>query len=398
MDIKHTDISNHPVIALTQALIARASISPDDQGCQEILASRLQRLGFHIEYFPAGEGKNQVKNLWARLGHKKPLFCFAGHTDVVPPGPLPSWNSDPFQAEIREDHLYGRGAADMKSSVAAMVVAAEQLFADADTVRQFTNQGSMALLITSDEEGEATAGTRYAMECLTQRQEHIDWCLVGEPSSVTQLGDTIKNGRRGSMTAVLRITGKQGHVAYPHLAINPIHQVAPFLQELSTRRWDQGNLYYPPSSLQIVDINSGVGAYNVIPGVCTIVFNIRFSTEQTTAGIQQKVQQLLEAHGLDYQIDWKINGLPFLTQPGQLTQAVHEAIQEYSGIVPTLSTSGGTSDGRFIAPTGAQVVEFGVINQTIHQPNECVRLQDVVDLTHIYQQIVRKLFHLPSDI
>jgi succinyl-diaminopimelate desuccinylase len=371
-----------PTVELSMTLIARPSVTPDDQGCQQLLAERLQALGFVIEHLRF----DNVDNLWARHGNSAPLFVFAGHTDVVPPGPLDEWASAPFEPVIRDGYLYGRGAADMKSSIAAMVTACERFLpAHPD------HKGSIAFLITSDEEGPAVNGTVKVIEALQARNEQIDWCLVGEPSSKDQTGDTIKNGRRGSLNGILEIRGKQGHVAYPHLADNPIHRAAPALAELATVEWDAGNEFFPPTTFQISNIKAGSGTENVIPGALKILFNLRFSTESAATSLQARVEEILTRHGLDYEIRWKLSGEPFLTPAGELVDAARTAIQSTTGLETLLSTSGGTSDGRFIAPTGAQVVELGPVNATIHQTNECVNVAELDKLTVIYEKILKKL-------
>lgn len=369
-------------LELTRALIARPSVTPDDQGCQQLLAERLQALGFVIEHLPFGD----VDNLWARHGSNAPLFVFAGHTDVVPPGPLDEWASAPFTPLIRDGYLYGRGAADMKSSIAAMVTACERFMAE-----HADHKGSIAFLITSDEEGPSVNGTVKVIETLQARHEQIDWCLVGEPSSKEQTGDIIKNGRRGSLNGILEIRGKQGHVAYPQLADNPIHRAAPALAELAAVEWDAGNEFFPPTTFQISNIKAGSGTENVIPGLLQVLFNLRFSTESTAASIQSRVEEILTRHRLDYKLRWKLSGAPFLTPAGELVDAARSAIQSTAGLVPRLSTSGGTSDGRFIAPTGAQVLELGPVNATIHQINECVNIAELDKLTAIYEKILKQL-------
>ena len=372
-----------PTVELSRALIARPSVTPDDQGCQQLLAERLQALGFVIEHLRFGD----VDNLWARHGSDAPLFVFAGHTDVVPPGPLDEWATTPFDPVIKDGYLYGRGAADMKSSIPAMVTACERFLpAHPD------HKGSIAFLITSDEEGPSVNGTVKVVEALQARNEQIVWCLVGEPSSKDQTGDIIKNGRRGSLNGILEIRGKQGHVAYPHLADNPIHRAAPALAELATVEWDAGNEFFPPTTFQISNIRAGSGTENVIPGVLKILFNLRFSTESTAESIQTRVEEILTRHGLDYEISWKLSGAPFLTPAGELVDAARTAIRSTIGVETLLSTSGGTSDGRFIAPTGAQVVELGPVNATIHQTNECVNVAELDKLTVIYEKILKQLF------
>ena len=369
-------------LELSRALIARPSVTPDDQGCQQLLAERLQALGFVIEHLRFGD----VDNLWARHGSDAPLFVFAGHTDVVPPGPLDEWASAPFDPVIRDGYLYGRGAADMKSSIAAMVTACERFM-----VEHADHRGSIAFLITSDEEGPSVNGTVKVIETLQARNEQIDWCLVGEPSSKEQTGDIIKNGRRGSLNGILEIRGKQGHVAYPQLADNPIHRAAPALAELAAVEWDAGNELFPPTTFQISNIKAGSGTENVIPGLLQVLFNLRFSTESTAASIQSRVEEILTRHRLDYELSWKLSGAPFLTPAGELVDAACSAIQSTAGLEPRLSTSGGTSDGRFIAPTGAQVLELGPVNATIHQINECVNIAELDRLTAIYEGILKQL-------
>lgn len=375
-------MSDSPTLQLARALIERDSVTPEDKGCQPLMAERLQAVGFSCEAMPFGE----VKNLWARRGDSAPLFCFAGHTDVVPPGPLEQWHSDPFKPEVRDGVLFGRGAADMKGSLAAMITATERFVA-----KHPDHSGSIAYLITSDEEGPAINGTVKVVEALQARGEHIDMALVGEPSSTQQVGDVIKNGRRGSLGAVLTVSGQQGHVAYPHLADNPVHKALAALAELVAVEWDQGNAYFPPTSLQISNINAGTGATNVIPGELEVVFNLRFSTEQNESRIRSTVEALLDEHGLDYRIDWKLSGNPFLTEAGALVDASVAAIEKVSGQNSELSTAGGTSDGRFIAPTGSQVLELGPINKTIHQINECVDVAQLEQLSEMYEAILEQL-------
>ncbi|WP_298610656.1 succinyl-diaminopimelate desuccinylase [uncultured Thiothrix sp.] len=369
-------------LALTQQLIALPSVTPVDHGCQQLIAEHLAPLGFKAEYL----NFEDVENLWLRRGTEGPVFCFAGHTDVVPTGPLAAWESAPFQPEIRDGMLYGRGAADMKGSIAAFVIAAENF------VREHPeHQGSIAMLITSDEEGPSKYGTVKVVETLEARNEKITWCLVGEPSSSKQLGDIIKNGRRGSLNAKLTVNGKQGHVAYPQLADNPIHRVAPALAELAAEVWDHGNEFFPPTSFQISNLNSGTGANNVIPGSLEALINFRFSTELTEAEIKLRTETILNKYVTNYYLDWSLSGNPFLTGRGNLVSATVKAIQEVVNIETELSTSGGTSDGRFIAPTGAEVVELGPCNATIHQINECVAISDLEKLTVIYQRILENL-------
>lgn len=367
---------------LTLDLIRRPSVTPIDADCQTVMAERLAAIGFVIEKMRFGD----VDNLWARRGSTAPVLCFAGHTDVVPTGELTRWHSDPFLPEIRDGKLYGRGTADMKSALAAMVVACERFVAEHPQ-----HQGSIAFLITSDEEGPSINGTVKVIETLEARQEKITWCLVGEPSSTTQLGDVIKNGRRGSLNGILTVKGKQGHVAYPHLADNPIHRAAPALSALSAEVWDQGNAFFPATSFQISNISAGTGANNVIPADLTAVFNFRFSTEVTAEQLKARTHALLDQHGLAYDLAWSLSGQPFLTAEGELVAAAQQAIRDVVGIETQLSTSGGTSDGRFIAPTGAQVLELGVLNATIHQIDEHVNVAELDPLTDIYQSIITHL-------
>ena len=369
-------------LELTKDLIARKSVTPEDAGCQQLLAQRLEKIGFEIEHLRFDD----TDNLWARKGKSAPLFVFAGHTDVVPTGPVENWKFSPFEPTIEDDMLYGRGTADMKGSIACMVTAVERF------VEQHPDHnGSIGFLITSDEEGPATNGTVKVVETLEARNEKIDWCLVGEPSSTTKVCDVIKNGRRGSIGAILKVKGKQGHVAYPHLAINPIHEFAPVMKILVETEWDQGNEFFPPTTFQISNINAGTGATNVIPGVCEIVFNFRFSTAITDQEIRDKVEALLNEHKVNYEINWILSGQAFLTAKGELVEATQKAIQDTCGFETELSTAGGTSDGRFIAPTGAQVVELGPLNATIHQVNECVGVEDLETLSEVYEKILINL-------
>ena len=363
-------------------LIARPSLTPDDAGCQEMLIERLNAIGFECETMVFDD----VTNLWARRGNEAPLLAFAGHTDVVPPGPLAQWHSDPFEPEIRDGMLYGRGAADMKSSIAAMVTACERFVA-----RHSDHQGSIALLITSDEEAIAINGTVKVIETLEARGEKIDWALIGEPSSHSRVGDVVKNGRRGSIGAKLVINGIQGHVAYPHKVDNPIHRAMPALHELARHEWDQGNSFFPPTSFQISNINSGTGAHNVVPGHAEVWFNLRYSTEIDAHKIIETTRSILDKHELDYQIDWSISGYPFLTPEGELVNAAQQAIRQHVGITPSLETTGGTSDGRFIAPTGAQVLELGPVNESIHKLNEHVSVDDLELLSNIYESMLEQL-------
>ncbi|HIO97610.1 MAG TPA: succinyl-diaminopimelate desuccinylase [Leucothrix sp.] len=371
---------------LTKALIARPSITPDDKGCQQLLIDILEPVGFKTEKLRFGEGKDAVDNIWLRKGTEAPLFCFAGHTDVVPTGPVENWDSNPFEATERNGKLYGRGTADMKGSIAAFTVACTQFVKDHPE-----HKGSIAYLITSDEEGPAHNGTVKVIETLEARNEKIDWCLVGEPSSTNKVGDVIKNGRRGSLGCTLKIIGKQGHVAYPHLANNPIHLTAPMLAELTTMQWDEGNDFFPPTTFQVSNLNAGTGVTNVIPGILEMVFNFRFSTEITPEEIQERVEAMLKKHELDYEITWALSGLPFLTAEGSLVESAVSAIKKVTGIKPELSTSGGTSDGRFIAPTGAQVLELGPTNATIHQVNECVGIDELDTLEKVYYELLVNL-------
>jgi succinyl-diaminopimelate desuccinylase len=372
----------NPTLKLACELIRRPSVTPNDQGCQSLLAARLEKIGFEIEHLHSGG----VDNLWARRGGGAPVFTFAGHTDVVPPGPADQWTSDPFTPEIRDGLLYGRGAADMKGSIAAMVTACERFIA-----AHPQHGGSLSFLITSDEEGPATDGTVKVVERLSARGDCIDFCLVGEPSSQEHLGDIIKNGRRGSLGGILRVYGQQGHVAYPRLADNPIHRAAPALAELVAIEWDQGNAYFPPTTFQISNIRAGTGVENVIPGELEVWFNLRFSTESTVDSLQSRITALLNRHGLNFTIDWKLSGHPFLTPPGELVAAAMMAIRDICGRSAELSTSGGTSDGRFIAPLGGQVLELGPVNATIHKTNECVSVCDLESLSLIYEKIISTL-------
>ncbi len=369
-------------VSLLIELVKRESVTPDDKGCQALISKRLEKLGFVLESMPSGG----VTNLWARLGSAAPLMVFAGHTDVVPTGNPNAWSSPPFAANIVDDHVIGRGAADMKGGVAAMVTAVERF------VTSGAHQnGSLALLLTSDEEGPATHGTQAVVHQLQQRQEQIDYCLIGEPSSTEQLGDVIRHGRRGSLGASLVIQGVQGHVAYPHLADNPIHRALPFLHELTHIEWDQGNEHFPPTSLQISNVQAGTGATNVIPSDIRVEFNLRYSPETTIVHIKSTILQLCNQHTLKTTIDWNDSARPFITNPGTLTDALQHAISHETGIRATLNTAGGTSDGRFIAPTGAQVIEFGPINATIHQIDERVSCTDINTLSRIYESVLRQL-------
>ena len=370
-------------LELTKELIQRPSVTPNDAGCQEIILKKFISLGFHIEKMLFGD----VENLWARHGKEGPLLVFAGHTDVVPPGPLTNWTTPPFEPNVRDGFLYGRGAADMKSGLAAMIIAAENF------IKQNPNYpGSIAFLITSDEEGPSINGTQKVIETLVNRGEKIDYCVIGEASSDKLLCDQIRVGRRGSLGGKLTIHGKQGHVAFPHLANNPIHAAAAALHELTSQTWDQGNEFFPPTTFQISNIHSGTGAANVIPGVLEILFNFRFSTAVTVEELQQRVGKILEKSNLNFDLQWNVSGQPFLTKKGKLIAAVTQSIKELTGLEPVLSTGGGTSDGRFIAPTGAEVIELGPCNASVHQINEHVSVEDLEVLTRIYQTILEKIF------
>ena len=375
-----------PTLELTRQLISARSITPDDAGCQDVLARRLRDIGFEIEELEFSDEHGHVSNLWARRGKAAPCFAFAGHTDVVPTGDLARWHSDPFVPTELDGKLYGRGAADMKTSLAAFITSIENFVAENPD-----HKGSIALLITSDEEGPSTCGTVKVIETLEARGEKIDYCLVGEPSSSEILGDTIKNGRRGSIGGILTVIGVQGHVAYPQRAVNPIHQCGPVIDALTGIQWDQGNEHFPPTSLQISNITGGTGATNVIPENVTITFNLRFSTEITEKQIRVRVSETMDALGINYQITWRLYGQPFLTDEAELVEACRESINEHLGASCQLSTSGGTSDGRFIAPTGAQVVELGPVNETIHKVNECVDLETPAKLSQVYQGIMEYL-------
>jgi succinyl-diaminopimelate desuccinylase len=369
-------------ITLTSELISRASVTPEDAGCQPLMCERLEAIGFKINHLPFDD----VDNFWAVRGDSGPILAFAGHTDVVPTGAIEQWTSHPFKPEIRDCMLYGRGAADMKGSLAAMVVACENFI-----TQHPDHKGRIAFLITADEEGIATNGTVKVVEYLQDQGEHIDWCIVGEPSSTSKTGDVIKNGRRGSLGCLMTINGRQGHVAYPHLADNPIHNVSPALAELASTQWDNGNDFFPATSFQISNINGGTGATNVIPGSLKVMFNFRFSTELSADDIKQRTIDILEKHELNYELDWNLSGQPFLTAEGSLIDAVKDAIKTTTGLDTELSTAGGTSDGRFIAPTGSQLVELGPVNATIHQTNECVKADDLNVLTDIYHQVLVNL-------
>ncbi len=367
---------------LTCELIARPSLTPDDAGCLALLSARLANCGFAVEHLPFGE----VSNLWATHGSGEPVFCFAGHTDVVPPGDLASWDSDPFVPTVRDEFLFGRGAADMKGSLAAMVTATESFLA-----ANPAHRGTLAFLLTSDEEGTAVNGTQRVVERLCARGQPITWCLVGEPSSQERLGDLLRNGRRGSLNGRLRVSGVQGHVAYPERARNPIHLVAPVLASLAATDWDRGNEYFPPTSFQISNIQAGTGAENVIPPHLEAWFNFRFSTASTPAHLQSCVHLALDAAGLDYQLAWHLSGEPFLTPRGELVTAVVECIEAQLGLTPELSTGGGTSDGRFIAKMGCEIIELGPLNATIHKINECVHIPELAALAKLYGGILQRL-------
>jgi succinyl-diaminopimelate desuccinylase len=371
-----------PTLELACDLISRRSVTPEDAGCQQLMADRLEAIGFKCEHLRFDD----TDNLWAVRGDSGPIFCFAGHTDVVPTGPEASWQTPPFEPTIVDGMLHGRGAADMKGSLASMIIACEEFVA-----KHPNHQGRIAFLITSDEEGPATNGTVKVVEWLEARNEKITWCLVGEPSSTSATGDTIKNGRRGSLGCWLTVKGVQGHVAYPHLAENPIHSFAPALAELAAEHWDHGNDFFPATSFQVSNINSGTGATNVIPGEVYVIFNFRFSTELTEEVLRQRTEAILDKHNLNYDIDWRLSGQPFLTAEGPLVDSAVAAIKTEAGIDTELSTAGGTSDGRFIAPTGAQVVELGPLNATIHKVDECVRAEDLNILSRIYEKILVNL-------
>ena len=372
-----------PTLDLTFDLLRRPSVSPEDVGCLDVIGARLAAAGFRNERLDFGP----VANLWSVRGDEGPLLCFAGHTDVVPTGPREDWATDPFEPVVRDGVLYGRGAADMKSGLAAMVTATERYVA-----RKPDHAGRIAYLLTSDEEGPSVDGTRRVVEVLRERGQTIDWCVVGEPASGERLGDTIKIGRRGSLSGRLTVHGVQGHIAYPHLADNPVHGFAPALAELVGHHWDAGNEYFQPTTFQVSNIAAGTGAPNVIPGELKVRFNLRFSTEQTVDSLQRAVLGILDRHRVRYTLEWFVSGLPFLTRPGFLTEVVSGAVRDETGMSPAYSTTGGTSDGRFISPMGAEVVEVGVPNGTIHKVNECVRLEDVETLSRIYERILERAF------
>ena len=369
-------------LELAKQLIARPSVTPHDEGCQEIMIARLVALGFEIDRLQYGD----VKNFWATRGEGKPVLVLAGHTDVVPPGPREAWVSDPFQPEVRDGYLYGRGAADMKSSLAAFVTAIEDFVG-----KHPDHKGTLALLITSDEEGPAVDGTTKVMDWLSEHGVKIDYCVIGEPSCVHQFGDTLKHGRRGSLSGKLRVIGKQGHVAYPHLSLNPVHAAAPSLAELTAAEWCEGDADFPKTTFQISNVHAGTGAENVIPGTLDVWFNFRHSTAVTDTELKQRVEQSLRHHGLRYELSWHTSGKPFLTRGKKLIETVQAATQAELGITPEPSTSGGTSDGRFIAPTGAEVVELGPRNATIHQVNECVAVEDLEKLRRVYLGVMTRI-------
>ncbi|MDR1461695.1 MAG: succinyl-diaminopimelate desuccinylase [Azoarcus sp.] len=374
--------SGNPTLALAADLIARPSITPEDGACLELLAARLAPLGFRLERFDCG----MVRNLWARRGDASPIVCFAGHVDVVPSGPESAWRSPPFTPEIRDGHLYGRGAADMKASLAAFITAIEAFVASHPD-----HAGSIAVLLTSDEEGAAVDGTAKVVEALRERGERLDYCIVGEPTSGARFGDTIKNGRRGSLSADLKVRGQQGHVAYPQRARNPIHALAPALAELIATVWDEGDEFFPPTSCQVSNIHAGTGANNVIPGECEVLFNFRFAPVSSADNLKARSEAIFRRHGLDYEIDWQLSGKPFRTGHGSLLAALAAAIHAATGIEPELSTDGGTSDGRFIADICDEVAEFGPINATIHKIDECVAVESLAALADVYRRVLNRL-------
>jgi len=381
-------MTHSATVELACDLISRKSVTPEDAGCQDVLIARLESMGFVIEKMPFGE----VKNFWARRGTQKPLMCFAGHTDVVPSGPVEHWNSNPFEPTFHEGYLYGRGAADMKGGTSAWLTALERF------IEHHPNHlGSLAMLITSDEEGPFINGTTKVVDALEARNEKIDWCVIGEASSTDKLGDIIKNGRRGSLSGKLKVKGVQGHVAYPHLVKNPIHLSAAAIAEITAECWDKGNDFFPPTSFQISNYNAGTGANNIVPGEAVLDFNFRFSTESTEAGLKERVHAILDSHQLEYTIDWAFSGNPFLTTDGALIDATKLAIKSVTGLETQLSTSGGTSDGRFIAPTGAQVIELGPVNATIHKINERVKAEDLDTLSSVYENILARLLVASND-
>ena len=367
---------------LTLALLKKQSLTPNDAGCMDLMAEYLQERGFKIEWMNFGE----TRNMWARKGSEAPLFCFAGHTDVVPTGPLEEWSTPPFEPTIKDGLVYARGAADMKGSLAAMMTACDRFITE-----HSTHNGSISFLITSDEEGPAHDGTVKVIDTLNQRKEKIDFCIVGEPSSHKHFGDMVRVGRRGSINGYLTLFGKQGHVAYPELVDNPIHALAPILSTITAEKWDEGNEYFPPTSFQISNINAGTGVENVVPGQLNLVFNLRFSSELTPEDIKRRITYIVDQNSDNYELSWQVSGLPFLTEKGTLTNAVEQAIYELTGSTPVLSTGGGTSDGRFIAPSGAQLIELGPINETIHKVNECVRIDDLDTLSLTYSKILENI-------
>ena len=373
---------DNSTLALAEQLVACTSVTPEDGGCMAIVVERLRRIGFAIETIDRGG----VANLWARRGSTGPLFCFAGHVDVVPPGPTDRWQSPPFKPARRDGFLFGRGTADMKGSIAAFVTATETFVANHPD-----HGGSIAVLLTSDEEGDAVDGTVAVVEALQARGETMDYCLIGEPTAVSQLGDTLKNGRRGSLSGKLTVKGIQGHIAYPHLARNPIHLATPAIADLANTEWDQGNEFFPPTTWQISNIHGGTGASNVIPGHVDVLFNFRFSTASTPEGLQERVCQILEKHGLDYGISWTLGAKPFLTGGGALVAASRQAIRDEIGIEAQLSTTGGTSDGRFLAEICSQVIEIGPVNATIHKIDECVEIAALAQLSAVYRRILEQL-------
>lgn len=377
-----------PTLELARTLIARPSVTPEDAGCLELLGARLAPLGFALERIDLGG----TSNLWARRGKAAPVLCFAGHTDVVPTGPLEQWTSPPFEPTLREGMLFGRGAADMKTSLAAFVTAIENFVA-----RVPDHSGSIALLLTSDEEGDAANGTVKVVEALAARGERLDYCVVGEPTSVKTLGDMIKNGRRGSLSGTLVVKGLQGHVAYPQLARNPIHDLAPALAELTAIRWDEGNEFFPPTTFQVSNIHAGTGANNVIPGECKVLFNFRFASVTTAEALQARTEEILARHGLDYSLSWHLSGKPYLTGRGKLVAALSDAIRTELGVEAELSTTGGTSDGRFIAAVCNEVVEFGPVNATIHKINECVAIDAIQPLSRVYAATLARLLTPQQD-
>lgn len=376
------DRESHPAIQLLCKLLERESVTPEDAGCQDVLMRRLTAIGFNCESMPFGD----VSNFWARRGSASPVLCFAGHTDVVPPGAIDEWSSKPFEPTVVDDSIYGRGSADMKSGLAAMIVALEEFVSDNPD-----HAGSIAMLVTSDEEGRARDGTLQVIKALTARDETVDYCVIGEPSSENRLGDIVRIGRRGSLSGMLTVKGVQGHVAYPQLADNPIRRFAPVLSELHNVVWDEGNDYFPPTSFQVVNIESGTGAPNVTPAELSARFNFRYSTEWTHESLKARVHEVFDAHDFDYELDWHLSGEPFLTEPGKLIDAVSQAVTENTGSPPELSTGGGTSDGRFISPAGVDVVELGPINASIHKIDEHVLIQDVIDLTGMYKRVAELL-------